>query len=190
MSHLLGHVRTVKSLGVSLDESSISVPVGCLRMFNGPFAAPCAHEKMPARQPWHRFKKSFRSHRQCKPTMLPKPRLLPKPRMLFSGFIQMQLPSSSVASKADFPSSMDCTRPLTREGRMVAHCTGRVVNVAMRHCALNTLKADGASRSSRIEAAVYAVPMSKAVAYWRTVACAYGRFMTAEISSSNRARRW
>jgi hypothetical protein len=73
---------------------------------------------------------------------------------------------------------------------MGADCTGRVANVAMRRCALSTLKADGASRISRIEAAVCAVPMLKGAAHWRDVACAYGKLLRAEILSINPACRW
>jgi hypothetical protein len=72
---------------------------------------------------------------------------------------------------------------------MGADCTGRVANVVMRRYALNTLKADGALRISRIEASVCAVPMLKGAAPWRTVARAFGKLLRAEISSINRACR-
>ncbi len=99
---------------------------------------------------------------------------LQKPPLLFSRTTQRPPTSSSAASKVYTLSSTDCTRPLKRQGRMGAYCTGGVASVAMKRCALSTLKADGASRMSRREAAVHAAPLLKAAARWRIVARANG----------------
>ena len=71
---------------------------------------------------------------------------------------------------------------------MGAYCTGGVASVAMKRCVLSTLKADGASRMSRTEAAVHAAPMLKAAARWRNVARELGKLRIGlEISSMNPA---
>ena len=54
-------------------------------------------------------------------------------------------------------------------------------HLAIRLYALISLKADGKSKISRIEAAVHVLPMSKAAADWRTVACADGKLLTVTI---------
>ena len=123
-------------------------------------------------------------------TLRKAPRPLLKPLLLLSRTTHRPPTFSSAASKASTLSSTDCTRPLKRQGRMGADCTGRVAKVAMRRCALSTLKVNGASRMSRREAVVHAAPMLKAAARWRTVARVYGRFLTASVSSINRACRW
>ena len=72
---------------------------------------------------------------------------------------------------------------------MGADCTGRAANVAIKRCALSTLKGNGRSKMKWTGVAVYVVHLFEETAHWRIATCVNGELFTTESSSTSLALR-